>query len=95
MLRFRWRSALTGRAVASRLQNERWQRAVLVDEAGQDIRGRDLACARQSVDVGCAQKATFAKPVFRPSLWPRILGQHLGSYIVKSPPVGAGGRGKA
>ena len=35
--------------------------AVLVDEAGQDIRGRDLACVRQRVDVGCAQEGDFAK----------------------------------
>jgi hypothetical protein len=57
-----------------KLQRRTWPvaqrpvRAVLVDEAGQDIRGRDLACARQSVDVGCAQKATFAKSLFRPNL---------------------------
>lgn len=41
---------------------QRQVRAVLVDEAGQDIRGRDLACVRQRVDdVGCAQEAAAAK----------------------------------
>lgn len=48
-----------------------------------------------SCDKGSfAQKATFAKPVFQPSLLPRILGQHLGSYIVKNPPVGAAGEAR-